>query len=64
MKNYIKYFFSRTEHWLIISIMFLIMIGAYLQTKDLAFFLFIIPIGAMIARSVLMYKEKKNKTSS
>jgi L-asparagine transporter-like permease len=58
MKNYIKYFFSRTEHWLIVLIMVLVMFGAYIQTGDWASFIFIVPIAAMIVRSYLMYKKK------
>lgn len=64
MKNYIKYFFSRTEHWLITSILILVMFLAYVQSQDYASFIFIIPILAMIFRSIKMYNEKKNGTTS
>lgn len=64
MKNYFKYFFSRLEHWLIISILIMVMFLAYVQSQDYASFVFIIPIGGMIVRSIKMYYEKKNNTTS
>lgn len=63
MKNYFKYFFSRLEHWLMTFIILIVWTISLYHTQGGTIF-WVIPIGLYIGRSILMYKEKKNKTSS
>lgn len=63
MKNYIKYFFSRLEHWLLTFIMLIVWTVSLYDTDGGTIF-WAIPIGAYIGRSIWMYNEKKNGTTS
>ena len=64
MKNYFKYIFIESLQWAWIAIPLLITIGATIHSKDLAALVFLVPTIAMIVRSVIMFKEKRNGTTS
>ena len=63
MKNYFKYFFSRLEHWLITLIILCVWFYA-LYDAGAGMLIWAIPIALYIGRSVIMYKQKKNGTTS
>lgn len=63
MKKYFKYIFIDSLQWLWIALVSIPLIGACI-TEGLYGLIFLMPVVAMIVRSVKMYNEKKNGTTS
>lgn len=61
--SYLKWVFVDSTYWIWISIITFLLIGSYLQSKDLAMLFFLIPLAAIIIMSIVHYFQRRNGTS-
>jgi len=64
MKDYFKYLFSNLENWPWMLAILVFTFIAYVTSNEPVIFFWLIPFCTMTYRSIKMYKEKKNNTTS